>query len=52
METLYHQTNKLIQETQHIFSQLERKSSDTDLQEVKQAIEDKINLINRYLKSE
>ncbi|XP_077274846.1 Golgi SNAP receptor complex member 2 [Temnothorax americanus] len=46
METLYHQTNKLIQETQHIFSQLNRKSSDADLQEAKQAIEDKISLIN------
>jgi len=47
MEPLYHQTNKLIQETQHIFSQLERKSPNTDLQEVKQTIEDKISLINR-----
>lgn len=46
METLYHQTNKLIQETQHIFSQLERKSSDADLEEVKRTIEDKISLIN------
>lgn len=47
METLYHQTNKLIQETQHIFSQLERKSSYADLQEVEQTIQDKISLINR-----
>ncbi|KYM80141.1 PREDICTED: Golgi SNAP receptor complex member 2 [Atta cephalotes] len=46
MEALYHQTNKLIQETQHIFSQLERKTSDMDLQEVRQTIEDKITLIN------
>ncbi|XP_012521875.1 Golgi SNAP receptor complex member 2 [Monomorium pharaonis] len=46
MEALYHQTNKLIQETQHIFSQLERKSSNEDLQEVQKAIENKINLIN------
>lgn len=46
METLYHQTNKLIQETQHIFSQLERKS-DADLQEMEQAIQEKIGLINR-----
>ncbi|KAG5321974.1 GOSR2 protein, partial [Pseudoatta argentina] len=50
MEALYHQTNKLIQETQHIFSQLERKTSDTDLQEVKQTIEDKITLINSNCK--
>lgn len=47
METLYHQTNKLVQETQHLFSQLEKKSSDADLQEVKADIESKINLINR-----
>lgn len=46
METLYHQTNKLIQETQHLFSQLERKPSNTDLQEVKEIIESKLNLIN------
>ncbi|XP_014468546.1 PREDICTED: probable Golgi SNAP receptor complex member 2 isoform X1 [Dinoponera quadriceps] len=46
MESLYHQTNKLVQETQHLFSNLERKSSDTDLQEIKAAIESKINLIN------
>lgn len=46
METLYHQTNKLVQETQHLFSQLERKSSNADLEEVKTAIESKINLIN------
>jgi len=52
METLYHQTNKLIQETQHIFSQLEKKSANADLQEVKQTIEDKISLINRYLELE
>lgn len=47
METLYHQTNKLIQETQHLFTQLERKSSNVDLQEVKETIESKLNLINR-----
>ncbi|XP_029157424.1 Golgi SNAP receptor complex member 2 [Nylanderia fulva] len=46
METLYHQTNKLIQETQHLFSQLERKSSNVDLQEIKEIIESKLNLIN------
>ncbi|XP_070171079.1 Golgi SNAP receptor complex member 2 [Polyergus mexicanus] len=46
METLYHQTNKLIQETQHLFSQLERKSSNADLQEVKESIRSKLNLIN------
>lgn len=47
MESLYHQTNKLVQETQHLFSQLEKETSDTNLQEVKTAIENKINLINR-----
>lgn len=47
METLYNQTNKLVQETQHLFSQLERKSSDIDPQQMKEAIESKINLINR-----
>ncbi|XP_012215913.1 Golgi SNAP receptor complex member 2 [Linepithema humile] len=46
METLYHQTNKLVQETQHLFTQLERKSANADLQEIKEAIESKINFIN------
>ncbi|XP_076174535.1 Golgi SNAP receptor complex member 2 [Ptiloglossa arizonensis] len=46
METLYHQTNKLLQETQHLFSQLEKKSSNLDIKEVENTIESKINLIN------
>ncbi|EZA60996.1 hypothetical protein DMN91_005044 [Ooceraea biroi] len=46
METLYHQTNKLVQETQHLFSQLETRTSSADQQEVQEAIESKINLIN------
>ncbi|KAL0133750.1 hypothetical protein PUN28_001013 [Cardiocondyla obscurior] len=46
MEALYHQTNKLIQETQHIFSQLDKRSSSVDVQEMKQVIEEKISLIN------
>ncbi|XP_012263757.1 Golgi SNAP receptor complex member 2 [Athalia rosae] len=46
MEALYHQTNKLVQETQHLFSQLERKHSDLDLQAIEYDIQSKINLIN------
>ncbi|XP_015516507.1 Golgi SNAP receptor complex member 2 [Neodiprion pinetum] len=46
METLYHQTNKLVQETQHSFSQLEKKHSDLDLQAIEHDIQSKINLIN------
>lgn len=46
METLYHQTNKLVQETQHLFSQLERRTPNLDLKEIENAIESKINLIN------
>lgn len=46
METLYHQTNKLVQETQHLFSQLETRTSSSEVEGVQEAIESKINLIN------
>ncbi|XP_003706848.1 Golgi SNAP receptor complex member 2 [Megachile rotundata] len=46
METLYHQTNKLVQDTQHLFSQLERTSPNLNIQEIEDNIESKINLIN------
>ncbi|XP_076661994.1 Golgi SNAP receptor complex member 2 isoform X1 [Halictus rubicundus] len=46
METLYHQTNKLVQETQHLFSELERKRPNLDIREIENTIESKINLIN------
>jgi len=45
MEALYHQTNKLVQETQHLFTQLE--TSSADQQQVQETIESKINFINR-----
>lgn len=45
METLYHQTNKLVQETQHLFSQLERKRN-LDDEAVEADIISKINVIN------
>ncbi|XP_043263441.1 Golgi SNAP receptor complex member 2 [Colletes gigas] len=45
MDTLYHQTNKLVQETQHLFSQFEKRSPNLDI-EVENTIESKINLIN------
>ncbi|XP_033221239.1 probable Golgi SNAP receptor complex member 2 [Belonocnema kinseyi] len=47
MEALYHQTNKVVQETQHLFSQLERQPPNSDVQAVENDIETKINLINR-----
>ena len=46
METLYHQTNKLVHETQHLFSQLERKQSNLSPEEIEYEIELKINNIN------
>lgn len=46
METLYHQTNKLVQETQHLFTQLEKKSTNVAVEEIENAIESKITLIN------
>lgn len=47
METLYHQTNKVVQETQHLFMQLERNLLNANSQDVENDIETKINLINR-----
>lgn len=49
METLYHQTNKLVQETQYLFSQLEKKPPNLEVVEIEQEIESKIQTINRYL---
>lgn len=46
METLYHQTNILVQETQHLFSQLGKTSPNLNIQEIEDNIESKINLIN------
>ncbi|OAD60576.1 Golgi SNAP receptor complex member 2 [Eufriesea mexicana] len=46
MELLYHQTNKLVQETQHLFSQLEKRTPNLDVKEIENNIESKINLIN------
>lgn len=47
MEALYHQTNKLIQETQHLFTQLDRPLANVDVNTVESDILAKINLINR-----
>ncbi|KAK0164799.1 hypothetical protein PV328_003374 [Microctonus aethiopoides] len=46
METLYHQTNKLVQETQHLFSQLDRRPPNLELNTIESNILAKINLIN------
>ncbi|CAK9817547.1 Golgi SNAP receptor complex member 2 [Anthophora plagiata] len=46
METLYHQTNKLVQETQHLFSQLEKRTPNLDVKDIETNIKSKINLIN------
>ncbi|CAK9802383.1 Golgi SNAP receptor complex member 2 [Anthophora quadrimaculata] len=46
METLYHQTNILVQETQHLFSQLEKRTPNLDVKDIENNIESKINLIN------
>ncbi|KAH0556605.1 Golgi SNAP receptor complex member 2 [Cotesia glomerata] len=46
MEALYHQTNKLIQETQHLFTQLDRPLPNVDVNTVESEILAKINLIN------
>ncbi|CAL7943077.1 unnamed protein product [Xylocopa violacea] len=46
MEPLYHQTNKLVQETQHLFSLIEKRTPNLDIKEVENNIESKINLIN------
>lgn len=44
MEALYHQTNRLVQETQQYFQQLERKPPNVD--DVENDIQSKIELIN------
>ncbi|XP_057337865.1 Golgi SNAP receptor complex member 2 [Microplitis mediator] len=46
MEALYHQTNKLVQETQHLFTQLDRPLPNVDLNTIESDILAKINLIN------
>ncbi|XP_076752417.1 Golgi SNAP receptor complex member 2 [Xylocopa sonorina] len=46
MEPLYHQTNKLVQETQHLFSLIEKRTPNLDIKEIENNIESKINLIN------
>ncbi|XP_011501115.1 PREDICTED: Golgi SNAP receptor complex member 2 [Ceratosolen solmsi marchali] len=46
METLYHQTNKLVLETQQLFSQLEGKQPNLNIQAVESEIETKIQNIN------
>ena len=45
MDTLYHQTNKLIQQTQQTFQSLEQ--SGANAVEVEVDIQEKINAINR-----
>jgi hypothetical protein len=50
METLYHQTNKWVLETQQLFSQLEKKQPNLDIQAIENEIETKIQNINRYTK--
>lgn len=47
MEALYHQTNKLVQETQHLFTQLDRPLPNVDVNTIESDILAKINLINR-----
>lgn len=47
MEALYHQTNKIVQETQHLFLQLERNLTIVNTQEMENDIQTKISLINR-----
>lgn len=44
METLYHQTNKLIQQTQQSFQNLENNSNYV---EIENEIQEKINQINK-----
>ncbi|XP_008550519.1 Golgi SNAP receptor complex member 2 [Microplitis demolitor] len=46
MEALYHQTNKLVQETQHLFTQLDRPLPNVDVNTIESDILAKINLIN------
>lgn len=49
MDTLYHQTNKLIQQTQQSFQALE--TSIGNYAEIEVDIQEKIKLINRYYTS-
>ncbi|XP_058792115.1 Golgi SNAP receptor complex member 2 [Phymastichus coffea] len=46
METLYHQTNKIVQETQYLFSQLEKQQPNLDVEAVEHEIQTKIQQIN------
>lgn len=46
MEALYHATNRLIQETQECFQQLERNPTDT--KSIEDEIQAKITAVNRY----
>ncbi|XP_015120260.1 Golgi SNAP receptor complex member 2 [Diachasma alloeum] len=46
METLYHQTNKLVQETQHLFTQLDKRLPNLDHGAVESEILSKIGVIN------
>ncbi|OXU28602.1 hypothetical protein TSAR_005362 [Trichomalopsis sarcophagae] len=46
METLYHQTNKLVQELQHLFSQLDKKNPNLDVAAVEHEIQTKLRNIN------
>lgn len=45
METLYHQTNRLIQETQEYFQQLENNRGDQDV--IEKNIQDNITAVNK-----
>lgn len=47
MENLYHQTNKLIQQTQQTFQRLE--STPNSYVEIETDIQEKITQINRYV---
>ncbi|XP_063977651.1 probable Golgi SNAP receptor complex member 2 [Diachasmimorpha longicaudata] len=46
METLYHQTNKLVQETQHLFTKLDKRLPNLDHKAVEGEILSKIGVIN------
>lgn len=46
METLYHQTNKLVQETQFLCTQLDKKTANYDQDAIENDILSKINQIN------
>lgn len=51
MEPLYHQTNKLVQETQHLCTQLDKRLPNLDVNAVEDDILSKINQINRQVLS-